>query len=187
MCLKPTEGTKVMGITNKVGHRYVPFLDYDGIKNVQVLYAEIRSLQEKFLLGNAYFFQTGNGYHVIFLDLLNYDTWISVLEQSMCDPDYKIVPQNNESRVWVLRISSKKNNDVTFFNCMTGFKHHPVSHPHKLLLHLRGVPTAVLPNPPIQKLDEFGNPLVPDEFDYKNTIWQEEEMNKDVAFARYTA
>lgn len=118
IALKPREGTPVVGIYNKIGHQYVPFFDYDDIKDKNLLYEEILSLQETYDLGNAYFFKTGKGYHVIMTDLLDYDEWLEIISSSSCDSAYKSVPQINGQKAWVLRITEKKKNNITFDNVL---------------------------------------------------------------------
>ena len=118
IALKPREGTPVVGIYNKIGHRYIPFFDYDDIQDKNLLYEEIRSLQEAYNLGNAYLFKTGKGYHVIMTDLLDYDEWKEIISASSCDSSYKSVPQTNGQKAWVLRISEKKKSSITFVNVL---------------------------------------------------------------------
>jgi hypothetical protein len=118
IALKKREGTPVIGIYNKIGHHYVPFFDYDGIKDKNLLYAEIRSIQETYSLGNAYIFKTENGYHVIMTDLLHYDEWLEILSGSTCDEQYKRIPQQNGQRAWVLRVSKKKNSTIKLDNVL---------------------------------------------------------------------
>lgn len=161
---KKREGTPVIGICNKIGHRYVPFFDYD-IDNKLALFQEIRSLQEKHFLGNAYFFKTRRGYHVIFLDLLTYDEWLYLLNDSTCDQYYKEVPQMNNTKMWVLRITPKKNNEPVFETVLYNQQVRPVSAPHKQLLKERGVPAVIL-----DKETEF-----------------DDEQEKTITYAKYEA
>jgi hypothetical protein len=137
--LKPREGTKVIGVCNKIGHFYTPFFDYD-IKIKKIVVEEITSLQEEFLLGDAYLFKTGKGYHVIMLDLLTREEWLTVLGQSSCDEDYKAVPQHNNSKTWILRLTEKRNNVITYDSTIQGYLGRQLSGPHLKLLGLRGVP-----------------------------------------------
>lgn len=141
--MKKREGKKVMGICNKVGHRYVLFLDYD-YDNKLSIYREVRSLQEKFMLGNAYIFKTRNGYHVIFLDLLSYEEFIFILHQSSCDRHYIEVPQMNDSRLWVLRLTPKKDGEPCLENVLYNEQVRAVSNPHAKLLEERGVPPSII-------------------------------------------
>lgn len=143
IAVKKREGTKVVGLCNKVGHRYCLFLDYD-LTNKLALYQEIRSLQETYDLGNAYIFKTGRGYHTIFLDLLTYRELVTILEASTCDPDYIDVPQRNGTRMWVLRISKKKSGAPEFHDVLYNQQVRPISRPHRDWLEGAGVPTIIL-------------------------------------------
>lgn len=118
IALKKREGTAVVGIYNKIGHQYVPFFDYDDITDKNILYEELRSLQENHDLGNAYLFKTGRGYHVIFTDLLSYHEWVRILNSSSCDSAYKSVPIINGQKAWVLRVTDKKKNHIVFDNVL---------------------------------------------------------------------
>lgn len=164
IAFKKREGVPVVGICNKVGHRYVPFFDYD-FDNKLAIFQEIRSLQEKHFLGNAYFFKTKAGYHVIFLDLMTYDEWLYLLNDSTCDKYYKEVPQMNNSKMWVLRVTPKKNNNPEFETVLYNQQIRPVSTPHRRILEERGVPNSIL---------------------QKNILF-EEETEKTITYARYEA
>jgi len=133
----------VRGVTNKVGHRYVVFLDYD-YDEKHSIYSEVSSLQAEWGLGNAYLFKTSKGYHVIFLDLLSYGEFKAILNASSCDDAYKQVPQQNNARAWVLRITDKKDNIITYEDVITAPQVRPVSEPHARLLIMRGVPEGIV-------------------------------------------
>lgn len=142
--VKRREGYKVVGVTNKVGHYYVPFFDYD-MKELKFLVPEIRSLQEEFLLGNAYLFRTGDGYHIIMLDLLTGQEWKELLNASNCDEDYKSVPSTNKVKAWVLRLSAKGRNTIRYEGVVIGQGVGAISAPHREMLLRRGVPEKDLP------------------------------------------
>lgn len=137
---KKREGHQVMGITNRVANYWIPFLDYDDISNKTFLFEELATLQENFLLGNAYLFRTKKGYHVVFLDLVEYDTLLEILESSNCDKHYATVPQTNGNQAWILRLTPKGDNFVYFDDVLPGNNVRPISAPHKKLLHTLGVP-----------------------------------------------
>jgi len=137
--LKRREGTPVIGPTNKVGHFFVPFFDYD-IREEKFINAEVRSLQEEYLLGDAFLFRTGKGFHVIFLDLLRGEEWLEVLGASNCDEEYKAVPRLNGARAWVLRASPKRNGAVDYVKVIPGYLGRTLSRPHYDYLLKRGVP-----------------------------------------------
>lgn len=139
LALKKREGVVVRGVTNKVGHRYVVFLDYD-YDEPHSIEGEVRSLQEEWGLGNAYLFKTNKGYHVIFLDLLSYGEFKEILNASSCDDAYKQVPQQNNARAWVLRLTDKKNNIITYQKTIHSKQERMISEPHARLLIMRGVP-----------------------------------------------
>ena len=142
LAIKPREGTKVVGVCNKIADKYLLFLDYD-YDNRKTLLPELRAIQEKYALGNAYLFKTGRGYHVIFTDLLTYDLFTEILDSTSCDKDFKQVPKNNHYRTWVLRATSKKENAVVFKEVLYNPQIRVTSAPHTQYLHDRGVPEVV--------------------------------------------
>jgi len=147
IALKKREGIDVIGVYNKVGNQYVPFLDYDNITDKNLLYTELQALQYKYDLGNAYIFRTGKGYHVIYADLLAYDEWIEILNSTTCDPDYKQVPQGNGQRAWVLRLTKKNRNEIRFINVLYNNSKGRFSSEEILkLLHKLGVPKSGMKN-----------------------------------------
>lgn len=107
---KKRERTKSIGITNKIGRHYVLFLDYD-INDYKLIVEEIESLQKDYKLGNAYVFITKKGFHIIIPDLLTYQEHKKIIESTSVEYAYKKVPQQNNKKVWVLRITPKKNNN----------------------------------------------------------------------------
>lgn len=143
IAFKKREGTKVIGITNKVGHRYVIFLDYD-YDEINSITQEIQSLQEKYALGNAYLFKTKKGYHVIFLDIVNYNELRTIINDTSCDDAYKTIPQHNNARTWVLRITEKHDNRIDYERVIEAQQYRPTSEPHTRLLRIRGVPEKTL-------------------------------------------
>ncbi len=146
--LKKREGNDVLAIANKMDHRYCTFLDYDYTEEL-TLDADIKGLQKKFNLGNAYVFKTLNGFHVIFLDLLTYEEVNKVLDASSCDEHYKYVSRKNNNRQWVLRITPKKNKNVSkFYKVVKSSHERPLSFPHSNYLLAQGVSPGT-----ISKLD----------------------------------
>jgi hypothetical protein len=143
LAAKRREGTTVIGVTNKVGHYYVPFFDYD-IKQLDLVEADIRSLQEEFLLGDMFLFRTGKGYHVIGLDLLTGEEWRVILSQSNCDEEFKSVPYTNGAKTWVLRTTAKKSGAPKYEKRSQGFLGRNMSRPHYDYLIRRGVPPTFL-------------------------------------------
>jgi hypothetical protein len=141
--LKKREGSDVVAIANKVGNKYVLFLDYD-IQEKHVVYEDIAGLQETYQLGNAYIFTTKKGFHVIFLDVLSYAELCEILDASTCDEHYKYVSRKNNNRTWVLRITDKKNNNkVEFKEILWASQCREMSYPHSRFLVARGVPEWV--------------------------------------------
>ena len=140
MSLKKREGSDVVAIANKMGHRYCVFLDYDYTEK-HTVYEDITGLQEHFNLGNAYVFSTKNGFHAIFIDLLTYEELKQVMNASSCDPHYKYVSRRNNNRTWVLRITDKKKgNKVTFLEVLWSPQYRQISYPHSKYLIAQGVP-----------------------------------------------
>ena len=136
--LKRREGTKVLGVTNKIGSDYVLFLDYD-INDILMLEDEIKSLQRKNDLSTAYIFETGRGFHVIIPDLLTYQEVKHIMSQATIEYAYFNVPQNNKKKVWVLRLTDKKNSKITFYGKIYNESMRKTSYPHLKLLMDRGI------------------------------------------------
>lgn len=144
--LKKREGSDVVAIANKMGHRYVVFLDYD-ITEVHTVYEDVSGLQEHYQLGNAYIFSTKAGFHVIFTDLVSYGELCEILDSSCCDEHYKYVSRKNNNRQWVLRITDKKNkNKVEFKTVLWANQYRQVSYPHSRYLIAQGVPSWIFDN-----------------------------------------
>ena len=135
--LKKREGTRVIGVTNKVGHEYVIFLDYD-INDRLMIDDEIRALQKKHSLSTAYLFKTLKGYHVIIPDCLTYQEIKKVLSDATIEDAYYRVPQKNHKKVWVLRLTKKKNNLITYDGMISHNSTRKTSSPHITLLISRG-------------------------------------------------
>lgn len=140
MSLKKREGSDVVAIANKCGHRYVLFLDYDYTEQ-ETVYEDITGLQEQYQLGNAYIFTTKKGFHAIFTDLMTYDELKEVLKASSCDEHYKYVSTRNNNRTWVLRITDKKHgNKVEYKETLYAPQYRRMSYPHMKYLLAQGVP-----------------------------------------------
>lgn len=92
---------------------YVPFLDYDDVPYDYVL-DEIRFIQHKFFLSDAYVFRSGGGFHVIFLDKMPLGVMLSILDNTTCDKNYRDVPLLYGRKVWVLRQTNKNGVPITF-------------------------------------------------------------------------
>jgi len=143
MSLKKREGSDVVAIANKMGHRYVIFLDYD-IEEKTIVYEDVSGLQEHYQLGNAYIFKTAKGYHVIFIDVVGYGELCEILDASTCDEHYKYVSRKNNNRTWVLRITDKKKgNKVEFLEILWSPQCRQISYPHSRYLISQGVPEWV--------------------------------------------
>lgn len=139
--LKKREGTRVIGITNKVGSSYVLFLDYD-IDDIMMIIDEVRTLQKKHRLSTAYFFKTGGGFHVIIPDLLNYQKLITILTEATIEYAYLDVPRNNKKKVWVLRLTDKKDNKIIYYGQLWHDSTRKTSNPHLRLLMKKKIPVA---------------------------------------------
>lgn len=136
---KKREGNDVVAVGNKVDHRYCIFLDYDYTEETAID-KDIRGLQKKYRLGNAYYFKTLNGFHIMFMDLVEYKELLKILNSSTCDEHYKYVSTKNNNRTWVLRITpKKKGNTVDFHKVITHTQERALSHPHSRFLEARGV------------------------------------------------
>lgn len=144
--LKKREGSEVLAVANKMGHRYCIFLDYDYDEKLTV-YEDLSGLQEHYQLGNAYVFRTKKGFHAIFLDLVTYTELKQILDASSCDDHYKYVSRRNNNRTWVLRFTDKKNNNrVVFEEILWSPQYRQISYPHTRYLVSMGVPEWVFEN-----------------------------------------
>src|SRR3989304_3101601 len=85
-----TPNAVTSGITSRcMDGRHVLFLDYDNQELVQVE-DEVKFLQEKFNLGNAYVFRTrDNGFHTIFLDKMPLVEAYNIMKETNCDYAFK--------------------------------------------------------------------------------------------------
>ncbi len=155
--LKKREGKIVAGICNKLGHQYLVFLDYD-YDNIKSIRQEIMSLQNEYTLGNAYLFKTTAGYHVYFMDLMNYDEFVEILDASSCDKYYKSVPKKNNIRTWILRTTSKGSNKITFEGVIENKHMRPLSRPHLEYILIRGVPKTIIE--PLYPFSKWANKKV---------------------------
>ena len=125
-------------------NKYCVFLDYD-ITEITTITSDIKGLQKKYNLGNAYIFTTKKGYHVIFLDLVSYEELCKILDNSCCDEHYKYVSRKNNNRQWILRINPKKNNNhIRFYGVMKGYHERNLSYPHSNYLLAKGVDWKII-------------------------------------------
>lgn len=111
------ERTDIMhGVGNRcVGASYVLFLDYDCLP-LEWVQDEIEVLQQEFsgVLGNAYFFKTKNGFHIIFLEKHFLGSIKDFMDMTSCDKNYKEVPMHYARKIWVLRQSPKKGEIIKY-------------------------------------------------------------------------
>lgn len=104
------------GVGNRCKNgQYVLFLDYDDTP-LEWVEEELLLLQKRFefLLGDAYLFKTKNGIHVIFLEKHHLGRIIQMMDMTSCDKNYKTVPLLYARKVWVLRQSEKKGEDIRY-------------------------------------------------------------------------
>jgi hypothetical protein len=137
--LKKREGTTVYGVCNKVGSQYVVFLDYD-YNDMLFIEREINDLQKRFNIGTAYVFTTKKGMHVYFLDVMTYEECKEIIFASSCDKHYKTIATNNNVRSWVLRCSSKQDNNIEFLKTIHRISTRKKSKPHMNYLLSLGIP-----------------------------------------------
>ena len=101
-----------VGIRNSTqdGKRLL-FLDYDNILFEEHLIPELKYLQKKYLLSDFYIFKSSQkigNYHVICLDKLKAREWMSIIEETNVDNNYKNVPVIVDNKAWVLRFLPKR-------------------------------------------------------------------------------
>lgn len=115
----------MLGMGNRcMNGEYLLFLDYDGTP-VEWVHDEIKLLHQRFegLLGNAYLFRTKRGIHVVFLEKHSLGVITQMLDMTSCDQYYKSVPMRYARRVWVLRQTPKKNEELSYLGCVNvGYK-----------------------------------------------------------------
>lgn len=139
---KKREGYDVVAISNKVDNRYCIFLDYDLTEETTVD-SDIKGLQKNYDLGNAYVFKTRKGFHVMFIDLVEYEELLTILKASSCDEHYKYVSRKNNNRQWVLRFTPKgEKNEVTYHKTTVSPQVRMFSYPHSNYLIALGVPLS---------------------------------------------
>jgi len=110
----------LFGVGNRCRNgMYVLFLDYDDVPLTWVR-EEIHLLQSRFdsLIGSAYIFGTRKGFHVVFLEKNDLEDVIEMMKVTSCDKHYKDIPMYYGRRIWVLRQSPKKNEDLHYVGCM---------------------------------------------------------------------
>jgi hypothetical protein len=109
----------VKGYTNRCKYgKYIIFLDYDKIK-LKWLRHEIDRLQEEFYLGDFYIFESSDDcYHAVCFDKITFKEFLTVLERTSVDQNYKIVPVKYGHKLWTLRVSDKKNRSIKYLECI---------------------------------------------------------------------
>lgn len=96
-----------LGWTNQVGDKFCIFLDYD-ILDYKIVRGDIKELQLLFELGSAFVVKSRKGYHVYFLDIINFRTLIEILCHSRCDLNYVLAPLYlMKTPSWTLRLGRK--------------------------------------------------------------------------------
>jgi hypothetical protein len=99
-------------------HKHVLFFDYDKV-SLSFLEREVRYLQDKFMLSDAYIFCTEEPiysdrgrYHVIILDKMTPYQAFLILAHSSCSSAFKLAPKVlNEYKCWILRYTAKGKKD----------------------------------------------------------------------------
>jgi hypothetical protein len=128
--------------------KYVLFLDYDDTPLEWVL-EELRLLQRTFKneVGTGYVFQTKNGFHVVFLEKHFLGRIVDFMNVSSCDKNYKEVPMQYARRVWILRQSKKKDEEIKYLGAYIAKADIIKSLAHRLYLHqMMNVPIADMPS-----------------------------------------
>ena len=100
-----------VGLRNKTKDgKHCVFLDYDNMLFEEHLVPELKYLQKTHRLSDFYVFKSSQklgNYHVICLDKLNAREWMSVIEETNVDQNYKKVPISLDNKSWVLRFLPK--------------------------------------------------------------------------------
>jgi hypothetical protein len=88
------------------GGAHMPIFDYDG-KNVKTqIRKDVKALQKKWLLGDAWVYETRRGFHVYFFtDMVGRDDYWLMLEEAQCCKGFKRSARNRG--YGILRVSAK--------------------------------------------------------------------------------
>lgn len=114
----PARETFHYGVGNRCHDgRYVLFLDYDDTPYDWII-EEIKLLQTMTQLGTAYLFKTRKGHHVIFLEKFYLGNIVEMLRMTTCDYQYQNVPLFYGKKLWVLRSSNKKHEELKYLGCV---------------------------------------------------------------------
>jgi len=99
---------------------YILFLDYDNTP-LDWVTEEIRLLQRRYntKLGTAYLFKTRKGIHALFLEKNDIDDIIEMMRITSSDKQHKEIPLYYGRRIWVLRGSPKKDEELMYLGCLT--------------------------------------------------------------------
>jgi len=126
--------------------KHVIFLDYDH-QEINEIYNEIKEIQEKYKLSNAFVFALDrpDSYHVIILDKFNATQAMEIMQETNVDPDYigRIYHKWHE---WVLRCEDKGNRKKPVYNSIIPSKYdnHEISTAHKQFLETYyGIPKII--------------------------------------------
>lgn len=99
---------QVIGCTSRYGDQdeHMPMFDYDGKNVKKVIRKDVKLLQKKYGLGNAWVYETRRGFHVYFFcDKVNRVTFFSMLEDVQCCKGFKKATRGGGRAV--LRVSAK--------------------------------------------------------------------------------
>lgn len=98
---------ELFGYTNKCSDStYITLLDYDGWDAKTVL-SNKKFLQEKYGIFFDFMFKTNKGFHLVSLDKVPFNYLREILQDSLCDPAFAVVPFETMLKSSTLRLSEK--------------------------------------------------------------------------------
>jgi hypothetical protein len=137
---KDLESENTCGVQNKCQNgMHVVFLDYDSTMLNEQLIPEIKGLIHKWRLSDFYLFKSSQkpyGYHAVCLDKLTAREWVTLLEETSVDKNYKLAPINLHTYNWVLRFLPKGSSQAPEYirRLISPFNDRIKSRPHALFL-----------------------------------------------------
>ena len=126
---KPRKRMAALGIANKIGKYYIPFLDYD-VKDRNLVYRDVCRLVLKYHLFGFAMRETKNGFHVIFpFNLCSKRLCERIVLESKCDDEFKLFTLVNgfsvlrvagKSKLGTFEIYKNKKFNINSFNSIIG-------------------------------------------------------------------
>lgn len=115
--------------------KHVVFIDYDNLP-INIINAELLSLQKDFNLGTFYLFETSKGnYFALCLDKVSIGEYESILQWANCDANFRHGYKYNSMNSFVMRLTPKKEkSDIRLKQIIPFISLREKSNAHRLLL-----------------------------------------------------